>query len=125
MPNFVVRMKHTTATNMASWIDNSNLVTVYSNATYQPSTTGWNMLTLTNPFTWNGTDNILVDTAFGLIGSYNASGTVQYSTVTSGYRFTRSDSADQTSVFTGGSTATTRPNLSSPLLRCPPHPRST
>ncbi|HOH79438.1 MAG TPA: S8 family serine peptidase [Candidatus Cloacimonadota bacterium] len=115
MPNFVVRMKHTTATNVASWIDNSNLVTVYSNATYQPTTTGWNMLTLTNPFTWNGSDNILVDTAFGLIGSWDQSGVVQYTTVTSGYRYTRSDTVDQTNVFSGSgtnnTTSTYRPNI--------------
>jgi len=123
MPNFVVRMKHTTATNVAAWIDNSNLVTVYSGASYQPTATGWNMLNLTTPFTWNGTDNILVDTAFGLIGSYNASGIVQYTTVTSGYRYIRSDTVDQTSLFTGGSTATTRPNIKLTLAPLPTTPQ--
>jgi hypothetical protein len=115
MPNFVVRMKHTTAVNVASWVDNSNLVTVYGNTSYLPATTGWNMYTLSTPFTWNGTDNILVDTAFGLIGSYASTGTVQYTTVTSGYRYTRSDTADQSSVFSGtgtnNTTSTNRPNL--------------
>jgi subtilisin family serine protease len=111
MPNFVVRMGHTTSTNVASWIASSGLTTVWSSTSYLPAATGWNMLTLTTPFTWNGTGNIVIDTAYGLIGSYTSTGTVQYSTVTSGYRFVRSDTVDQTGVFTGGSTATTRPNL--------------
>lgn len=69
------------------------------------------MLTLSTPFTWNGTSNIVIDTAFGLIGSYNSSGTTQYSSVADGYRYLRSDSTDETSVFNGGSTSTYRPNV--------------
>ncbi len=112
MPSFVVRMKHTTATDVASWVDNTNLVTVYSNTSYLPTATGYNMYTLSTPFLWNGTDNILVDTAFGLYTpAYASTGQVQYSTVTNGYRYVRSDTADQTTIFTGGSTATTRPNV--------------
>ncbi|MBP8704738.1 MAG: choice-of-anchor D domain-containing protein [Candidatus Cloacimonas sp.] len=111
MPNFVVRMKHTTATDVSSWIDNTNLVTVYTNASYSISTTGYNMLTLSTPFLWNGTDNLLIDTAFGLIGSYSSTGTVQYTSVTNGYRYTRSDSADQTNVFSSGSTSVYKPNV--------------
>lgn len=111
MPNFVVRMKHTTATDVSSWIDNTNLVTVYTNASYTISTTGYNMLTLSTPFLWNGTDNLLIDTAFGLIGSYSQTGTVQYTSVTNGYRYTRSDSADQTNVFSSGSTSSSKPNV--------------
>ncbi len=111
MPNFVVRMKHTTATDVSSWITSDNLSTVYSATSYLPTATGWNMYTLSTPFLWNGTDNILVDTAFGMLASYLSSGTVQYTNTTNGYRFTRSDSADQTAVFTGGSTSTNRPNL--------------
>ncbi|HOY84745.1 MAG TPA: C25 family cysteine peptidase [Candidatus Syntrophosphaera sp.] len=115
MPNFVVRMGHTTATDAANWIS-TGLTQVWSSASYLPTTTGWNMYTLSTPFLWNGTDNLLVDTGFGLIASYNQSGTTEYSTVTNGYRYNRSDSADQTAVFTGGSTSTNRPNLKLALL---------
>lgn len=111
MPDYVVRMKHTSAANVASWISSSGLSTVYSVASYQPGTTGYDMLTLGTPFLWNGTDNILIDTAFGLIGAYTSTGTVQYSTVSSGYRYVRGDNADQTAVFTGGSYNSSRPNI--------------
>ncbi len=111
MPNFIVRMGHTTSTNVASWIAASGLTMVYGPTSFQPSATGYNMLTLSTPFTWNGTSNIVIDTAFGLIGSYTQSGTTQYTTVTSGYRFIQSDTVDQTNVFTEGSTSSYRPNI--------------
>lgn len=111
MPNFVVRMKHTTAVNVANWVDATNLSTVYSNSSYLPTQTGWNLFTLSTPFMWNGTDNILIDTAFGLMPEYNQSGTVQYTTVSNGYRCTRNDSSNQTNTFTGGSVSSKRPNL--------------
>lgn len=111
MPNFIVRMKHTTANNVSSWISANSDNIVYSAATYQPTQTGWNLLTLSTPFLWNGTDNILVDTAFGLIESYSSTGTIQYTETTDGYRFGRSDSTDQTDLFTGGSLSTNRPNI--------------
>jgi len=108
LPNFIVRMKHTAATNVASW--QTGLTTVYSTTSYAPAT-GWDMLTLDTPFLWNGVDNIVVDTAFSLLSSYDLSGTVRYSTVTNGYRYGRNDSTDQTNVFAYGSISTTRPNL--------------
>lgn len=122
LPNFIIRMKHTTATDEASWLDATNMVTVYSNASYTPVAGGYHMLTLSTPFTWNGVDNIVVDTAFSLLGSYSSTGTVQYTTVTNGYRFARSDTANQTGIFTGTSIATTRPNLKLALAPLPTSP---
>lgn len=110
MPNYIVRMAATSATNVSSWIQ-TGLETVFTAASYQPTATGWNMMMLDTPFEWNGTDNILVDTAFGLIGGWNSSGTVEYTSVANAYRFVRSDSNDQTNVFSSGSTSSYRPNL--------------
>lgn len=113
MPNFIVRMKHTTATDVASaWIsvDASNVV--YSNSSYLPTATGYNMYTLSNPFLWNGTDNLVIDTAFGVYTpNYASTGQVEYTTVTGGYRYGRSDTVDQTNLFSSTSTLTSRPNL--------------
>ena len=110
MPNFIVRMGHTTAANVSSWIS-TGLTQVWSSSSYQPTATGWNMYTLSTPFLWNGIDNIVVDTAFGLIGSYSSSGTTQYTSVTNGYRYGRSDNSDQTNIFSGGTVISNRPNL--------------
>ncbi|HPX10014.1 MAG TPA: gingipain R, partial [Candidatus Cloacimonas sp.] len=111
LPNFLIRMKHTTATNVSSWQTATGMTTVYTNASYMPVSGGWDMLTLTTPFHWNGTDNIVVDTAFGLVSQWNSSGTVQYTTVTNGYRYIWNDNNDQTNVFTGGYNSSNRPNI--------------
>ncbi|MDZ4183190.1 MAG: C25 family cysteine peptidase, partial [Candidatus Cloacimonadaceae bacterium] len=111
LPNFTIRMKHTTETNVANWQTAADMLTVYTNASYMPIAGGFEMLTLSSPFLWNGTGNIVVDTAFDMVSTYSSTGTVQYTTVTSGYRFVRSDTANQGSVFTGGSVTAFRPNL--------------
>ena len=110
LPNFIVRMKHTTDVNVASWINNTGMQTVYSVSSYAPQV-GWDMLTLSTPFNWNGEDNLVVDTAFSLLADWNSSGTVKTSSISSGYRYARSDAADQTNVFSGTLVAAYRPNL--------------
>ncbi len=111
LPNFRVRMKHTTAANVADWVTATGMATVYLNPSYMPTAGGYEMLTLNTPFVWNGTDNIVIDTAFDLVSQYSHSGTWQYTTATSGYRRTFSDTANQADVFSGGSTNTYRPNV--------------
>ncbi len=110
LPNFVVRMKHTTATNVSSWQTLAGMETVYGPQSYSP-TVGWDMLTFSTPFIWNGVDNLVVDTAFSQVGSTNRSGTVRYSTVSNGYRFVRGNGSDYSNQFSGGNTANTRPNV--------------
>jgi len=111
LPNFIIRMKHTTSTNVSSWITSTGMATVYSATSYMPVAGGYEMLTLSTPFEWNGNDNIVIDTAFGLVSDWSSTGTVQYTSVTNGYRYVRSDTANQTNVFTGGSTSSYRPNV--------------
>ena len=111
MPNFVVRMGHTTATDASGWTAASGLATVYSASSYQPAETGWNMLTLSTAFTWNGVNNLVIDTAFNLTSASSSSGTTQYTNITNGYRYTRSSYSNQTNVFYGGSTLSYRPNV--------------
>ena len=116
MPSFVVRMGHTTAVDVTNWIPEELLTEVWSSTSYRPTTTGWDMYTLSTPFLWNGTDNIVVDTAFDRTSNYSSSGTTEYTGVSNGYRFVRADGADQTGVFSGGSTSSYRPNLKLTLL---------
>ncbi|MCB5224335.1 MAG: S8 family serine peptidase [Candidatus Cloacimonadaceae bacterium] len=111
MPNYVIRMGHTSAINAGSWIPESNLATVWSSASYRPTQTGWDPITLDTPFVWNGVDNIVLDTAFSKIGNSGRSGATQATNIYNGYRFTRNDGSDQTGVFSGGSTSMNRPNL--------------
>ncbi|MGC9362008.1 MAG: hypothetical protein ACP5F3_03675, partial [Candidatus Syntrophosphaera sp.] len=111
LEDFVVRIKHTDMPDAQLWHTGDDLVTVYGNASYMPVAGGYDMLHFTTPFEWNGTDNILVDTAFGLIPISTDSGTLQYTSMTNGYRFAWSDTADQTNVFSGGIAVNRRPNV--------------
>src|SRR5690554_1536423 len=107
LPSFIIRMKHTTAENAASH-DNGPFETVYQNQSYMPQSGGWDMLTLDTPFQWNGVDNILIDTAFALVSSWSSSGQQRIYTVTNGFRYSRSDSSDQTNAVTS-TTSTNKP----------------
>ncbi|MDD2332622.1 MAG: hypothetical protein PHI68_08230, partial [Candidatus Cloacimonetes bacterium] len=109
--NYLVRIKHTTASNAQGWQTADGLVTVYSADTYMPAAGGWDMLVFQTPFLWNGTDNIVFDTSFGMVSEWSRTGTLEYSNYTNGYRYVVSDSAIQASVFTGGSVNSRRPNL--------------
>jgi len=99
LPDFLVRMKHTTASD-ASAHDEGPYQTAYTNSSYAPTSGGWDMLELTTPFEWNGTDNILVDTAFDRVSAWNSSGQQRIFDSPSGFRYTWSDNSNQTNVNT-------------------------
>ena len=109
LPDFVIRMKHTSA-NDASSHDNGPFELVYSTPSYTPVAGGWDMLLLDVPFEWNGVDNILLDTAFSMVPSYNSSGQQRVFTQTNGFRYSWSDSADQTNVTTNN-TSNNKPQI--------------
>jgi hypothetical protein len=102
-------MKHTTATDVSSH-DSGPFETVYTTASYSPVAGDWDVLTLDEPFEWNGVDNILVDTAFSLLPDWNSSGQQRVFDAPNGFRYSRSDSGDQTNANT---TVTTnyKPNI--------------
>ncbi len=104
-------MKHTTATNAASWQTADNMVTVYTNPSYQPQAGGYDMLQLSTPFLWNGVDNLVIDTAFSMVPAATAGGSVQYTPLSNSYIFAWSNFEDQTDVFTGGRVVARRPNI--------------
>ena len=81
-----------------------------------PTIGNYDMLTLSTPFLWNGTDNILIDTAFGMLAEYSDTGTLQYTSVPNGYLRIGSDTADQTDVYAGGSATVYRPNIQLSLV---------
>ena len=111
LTNFSIRMKHTGAANSAAWESGTDLQTVFSTAAYMPTVGAYDMLVLNEPFLWNGTQNLVIDTSFGMIASYSPTGTLQTSTVTNGYIRVGSDTANQSNVFSGGAARNWRPNL--------------
>ncbi|MDZ4121182.1 MAG: choice-of-anchor D domain-containing protein, partial [Candidatus Cloacimonadaceae bacterium] len=112
MPNYIIRMKHTSATDVSTTQTLTGMTTVYSNPSYLPAAGGFQMLQLSTPFIWNGVDNIVVDFAFGIVDpDYNSSGTIKFDTVANSYRHWQSDSADQTANFTAGTLTNTKPQI--------------
>lgn len=64
MRNLTIRMTATTLDSLTpSTIPATGATTVYTHNT-QFSTTGWNPMQLTTPFTWNGTSNIMVEISY-------------------------------------------------------------
>jgi len=98
LPNYRIRMALTTATNSAA--HNTSALTEVYNASYT-STTGFNMFTLTSPFVWDGTSNILVDVCYGLAPFTTPYGQVYvYGTDANSSRYSREDGTAQCGVST-------------------------
>jgi len=62
MQSFQIEIKSTTQTSLSSW-SNNNLNTVFGPTTYSDQT-GWNQHDFYNPFLWDGTSNIVIQTCF-------------------------------------------------------------
>jgi len=60
---FTISMANTATTNLNSGFVLPSLTQVYSN-NYTVPATGWQSITFTTPFTWDGTSNLLVQTCF-------------------------------------------------------------
>jgi len=111
LPNFIIRMKHSSDPDVSSWQTSTDLVTVYSRSSYLPNPGGYDMLILDTPFSWNGNDNLVLDTAFSQTSAWDDSGQVYCSNRTNGYKYIRSDTADQTNIFNGGYNNNNLPNI--------------
>jgi len=79
MPDFTIKMKFTTATAVGFTFDGAGLTTVYGPQFYQ-ETVGWNTHTLSSPFHWDGTSNILIETCF--YSNFSGSNAMVYNTPT-------------------------------------------
>ena len=91
LPNFAIKLKHTAATDAATH-DPGPFTTVFNAATYAPAAGGFHLLALSQPFLWNGQDNLLVDVCFDRVPGYSSSGTVRYYQALNSVRYIRSDS---------------------------------
>jgi hypothetical protein len=79
MENFTVRMKHTSLSSYAtnSWEGPASGWTTVYQANETISVTGWRTFTLTTPFDYNGTSNLMVDFSFNN-SSYSSDGASRY-----------------------------------------------
>lgn len=77
MQNFTIKMGNTSSAALTSWVV-TGLDTVYQN-NYGVPGIGWQDITLTDPFVWDGTSNVVVEVCFGNNGTYT-SNTLVYGT---------------------------------------------
>ncbi len=112
MDNFNIKLGHTTLSAfVAADLFVSPLNTVYSAATYQPAATGFQTINFTIPFTWNGTDNLVVDVCYDN-GSFSSNFNVYQDLVVSG-NVTKYAWADgQAGCVFGGNSVIVPPNTS-------------
>lgn len=70
LQNFEIKIGHSLQTSLTTW--DTSLTSVYFNPSYT-ETSGWNTHVFSAPFTWNGADNIVVETCFNNSSyTYNA-----------------------------------------------------
>ena len=106
LPNYTIRMDHTTNANSSTNIPTAGMTQVYNSASYTPTAGGFDMLLLSTPFIWNGTDNIVIDVCFDQVSpTYNSSGQVSTYNATTGSRYVRSDASSQCGVTTTTTTS--------------------
>lgn len=115
MPNYEIRMAHTTAINSATH-DASALTTVRNAAIYNPTVVAagaFDMIAFNNTFTWNGTSNILVDINAGLMPFTAPYGQVRTiaTTTANGSRYVRCDGCGSQAAVATGTINTTKPQV--------------
>ena len=107
LSNYTIKMGNTTASNSAT--HDASTTTVVKTAFSFTPVSGWNMITLSTTFVWDGTSNILVEVCTGSNPFASPYGGVQAKTsVTNGSRYVRDDNSDQCSTNTS-SVNTTKP----------------
>ncbi|WP_169312056.1 T9SS type A sorting domain-containing protein [Fluviicola taffensis] len=78
--NFTIRMGNTALTALTGFVAGTS--TVYGPTTFTPTAAGLVTFTLTAPYTWNGTSNIVVETVHNAGNAGNGSGTRTNTTTT-------------------------------------------
>jgi hypothetical protein len=106
MNQFSIKMQTTSATSITAFVT-TGWTNVYT-GTYTVPGTGWQFVTLQNPYAYNGTGNLLIEICFDNT-SYTSATTVASSVVTNMCREQHTDNAAGCA-FTAG-TNVNRPNL--------------
>ena len=100
-PEFHIRIRHTDLSSGTEHVEGDFAVThvIRSFATVRNN---WNMIELPEAFVWNGTDNVLFDTAFTPVSFPMESGQVRIIPTQNGYRFSRHNIQTQINAETTG-----------------------
>ncbi len=118
LTNFEIKMGHTTATDVTTWIT-TPMTNVFNTPTYTESF-GWNIHTFQTPFSWNATDNVVVEVCFNNTSFTNNAIVNQTATSFTSSRWYRADAAGVCANTGQTGTSTDRPNMQ--LMISPPQP---
>lgn len=111
IPGYQISMKHTTANNASGNLEGGYTV-VKSASNYTPVAGDWDMINLTTPFNWNGTQNIVVRVCWTQVQpNYDASGQCRIYTTANGYKYQWDDNAGGACGLVPNTTATTKPQI--------------
>ncbi|MCK9220660.1 MAG: carboxypeptidase regulatory-like domain-containing protein, partial [Bacteroidales bacterium] len=106
MNGFYVKAGQTTSTSLTSWV---NGLATYYNTPYAVPGTGWQDITLTTPFVWNGTSNVIFEICYANT-SYTSNSSVYGTAVSNSTAYYYADV--QTACSTTSYTITpNRPNI--------------
>ena len=113
--NIDVYMANVTASNLSTGISLANTDLVYSGTLSVPSTAGWVTITLSTPFEYDGTSNLLI--GFNKTGgsSWFSGSTWQYTSTSNMARYTQNDSSPY-DLSTIPGTVTNRPNIKMEII---------
>jgi parallel beta-helix repeat protein len=122
MPNFTISMAHTNQSALTTTFEVTTYETVFTHPNFLP-VTGWNTHNFCSPFTWDGTQNILVDICFDIIpGSFTQNASVLYTTTAfvSSLRY-QADAVVACGTTNAGTTSSNRANMriTYGLFACP------
>ena len=109
LQGFTVKIGQTTQNDLSTWVT-AGLTTVFTSSSYT-DVLGWNTHTFSQPFTWNGTSNLVVETCFDNT-SYTTNAIMNQSTTS--FISTIDYFQDATNVCTSTSISSTysqRPNI--------------
>lgn len=118
--NFAIKVKCTTANVLTTTMDVSGFSQVYSSASINVAT-GWNQYNFSQPYTWDGTSNILVDICYYDI-NWNGNNSVQYSTMSYNAVSYNTSSSNICGTSSASGTSTNRPNIRFGYCSAVPNP---
>ncbi|MCB5234363.1 MAG: carboxypeptidase regulatory-like domain-containing protein, partial [Candidatus Cloacimonetes bacterium] len=110
MPNYRIRMKHTTQNALISTFETGDYTQVFQSNSFMP-VAGWNLHNFSTPFNWDGESNILVDVVCDLVGQWTQNASVYYTNTgfNSSLRF--QDDYNAADTATSGYTSMNRSNM--------------
>jgi len=112
MTNFDVSIGTTSLSALTTTFE-TGLTSVYTSAAYTPAGTGWQTITFTTPFNWDGTSNIVLQVCDGNNTGYATGSGVYYSStpfVSHHYAYGDDLTGCSSTTFTGNYTSSYRAN---------------